>query len=342
MVLSLKPFGACPPPSPTASSRRGEPVQGHDLPAGRDLRRGRDQRAQPRPDGARRGEGEGPRGDGAHPGADRAHAGRGARVRRGAPRLQDPLYKVPHAKGVIGTAATFVVHVDELMSRDAEATAAAPAGAGPEHGRARPRAALHRADVGSTTVKAVVVDPVADEVLWEDYEPRHQAAREVPRVPHRIETDFPPEGALPDLRHGLGRQRPAAHRRQVRAGGERRLAGRREALPRGRLGGGAGGQDAKIIIFKEDPETGKKTKIPSMNKCAGGTGAVIDKINAKLQIPPTSSATWATTASSCTRWRASAASSPRPTSTRSRRWACRRTSSWRPCSTRSWARTSPC
>ena len=47
-----------------------------------------------------------------------------------------------------------------------------------------------------------------------------------------------------------------------------------------------GGQDAKIIIFKEDPETGRKKKIPSMNdKCAGGTGAVIDKINAKLRIP---------------------------------------------------------
>ena len=45
------------------------------------------------------------------------------------PELQDPLYKVPHAKGVIGTAATFVVHVDELMSGDAKATAAVPAGA---------------------------------------------------------------------------------------------------------------------------------------------------------------------------------------------------------------------
>ena len=33
-------------------------------------------------------------------------------------------------------------------------------------------------------------------------------------------------------------------------------------------------------------ETGRKKKIPSMNdKCAGGTGAVIDKINAKLKIP---------------------------------------------------------
>ena len=47
-----------------------------------------------------------------------------------------------------------------------------------------------------------------------------------------------------------------------------------------------GGQDAKIIIFKTDPETGRKKKMPSMNdKCAGGTGAVIDKINAKLRIP---------------------------------------------------------
>ncbi len=47
-----------------------------------------------------------------------------------------------------------------------------------------------------------------------------------------------------------------------------------------------GGQDAKIIVFKEDENTGRKKKIPSMNdKCAGGTGAVIDKINAKVKIP---------------------------------------------------------
>ena len=47
-----------------------------------------------------------------------------------------------------------------------------------------------------------------------------------------------------------------------------------------------GGQDAKIIIFKEEGDSGRRKKIPSMNdKCAGGTGAVIDKINAKLKIP---------------------------------------------------------
>ena len=46
-----------------------------------------------------------------------------------------------------------------------------------------------------------------------------------------------------------------------------------------------GGQDAKIIIWFTDKETGAKRKVPSMNdNCAGGTGAVIDKINAKLQL----------------------------------------------------------
>jgi len=46
-----------------------------------------------------------------------------------------------------------------------------------------------------------------------------------------------------------------------------------------------GGQDSKIIIFKDNPG-GRKKKYPSMNdKCAGGTGAVIDKISAKLHIP---------------------------------------------------------
>jgi activator of 2-hydroxyglutaryl-CoA dehydratase len=47
-----------------------------------------------------------------------------------------------------------------------------------------------------------------------------------------------------------------------------------------------GGQDAKFILFKDDG-TGRRRKLPSMNeKCAGGTGAVIDKIAAKVGIAP--------------------------------------------------------
>jgi predicted CoA-substrate-specific enzyme activase len=47
-----------------------------------------------------------------------------------------------------------------------------------------------------------------------------------------------------------------------------------------------GGQDAKIIVFQEGSVQGRRKKIASMNdKCAGGTGVVIEKIAAKLHIP---------------------------------------------------------
>ncbi len=47
-----------------------------------------------------------------------------------------------------------------------------------------------------------------------------------------------------------------------------------------------GGQDAKIVILNRDPETGRIKKTLSMNdKCAGGTGAVIDKISMKVGVP---------------------------------------------------------
>ena len=145
-------------------------------------------------------------------------------------------------------------------------------------------------DVGSTTVKAVVVDPVADEVLWQDYQ-RHDTKQpeKVLEFLTRIETEFPL--ARERLRifitgsggSGIGPRLGAKFVQEVNA-----VSLAVEKLyPEAGSVIELGGQDAKIIIFKEDPETGKKTKIPSMNdKCAGGTGAVIDKINAKLQIPP--------------------------------------------------------
>ena len=144
-------------------------------------------------------------------------------------------------------------------------------------------------DVGSTTVKSVVVDTASQKILWSDYQ-RHDTKQ--------------PEKCLEFLK-----------RMEEEAGIK---AGVTRVFATGSGGGGIaafigakfvqevnavslavehlypqcgsvvelGGQDAKIIIFKEDPETGRKKKIPSMNdKCAGGTGAVIDKINAKLRIP---------------------------------------------------------
>src|SRR5919202_887938 len=144
-------------------------------------------------------------------------------------------------------------------------------------------------DVGSTTVKAVVVDPVKDEILWQDYQ-RHDTKQpeKVLEFLKRIEADFP----IPheNVRvfitgSGGGGVAPKIGAKFVQEVNAVSLAVEK-LYPEAGSVIELGGQDAKIIIFKEDPETGKKKKIPSMNdKCAGGTGAVIDKINAKLKIP---------------------------------------------------------
>ncbi|HUO60153.1 MAG TPA: BadF/BadG/BcrA/BcrD ATPase family protein [Candidatus Acidoferrales bacterium] len=47
-----------------------------------------------------------------------------------------------------------------------------------------------------------------------------------------------------------------------------------------------GGQDSKIIVFQPTNRADQRKKIATMNdRCAGGTGAVIEKIAAKLNIP---------------------------------------------------------
>jgi predicted CoA-substrate-specific enzyme activase len=157
------------------------------------------------------------------------------------------------------------------------------------HGHDREAKFMVGLDVGSTTVKAVVVNAATDEILWQDYQ-RHETKQ--------------PEKTLEFLRRMEGDVGISRHNTRVFLTGS---------------GGGSiaeqigakfvqevtavslaveklhpevysvielGGQDAKIIVFKDDDESGRKKKIPSMNdKCAGGTGAVIDKINAKLKIP---------------------------------------------------------
>ena len=145
-------------------------------------------------------------------------------------------------------------------------------------------------DVGSTTVKMVVVDSKNDEILWQDYQ-RHETKQpeKVLEFLKRIDED------LPDVNSdntrafitgsggkNVGRHIGAKFVQEVNAV----CLAVEKLYPKAGSVIELGGQDAKIIVFKEDPETGRKKKIPSMNdKCAGGTGAVIDKINAKLRIP---------------------------------------------------------
>src|ERR1700674_5784802 len=144
-------------------------------------------------------------------------------------------------------------------------------------------------DVGSTTVKAVVVRPDNDHIVWQDYQ-RHETKQ--------------PEKTLEFLRRieaeiGITQENCRVFVTGSGGGGLADLIGAKfvqevtavslaveKMHPEVYSVVELGGQDAKIIVFKEDAESGRKKKIPSMNdKCAGGTGAVIDKINAKLKIP---------------------------------------------------------
>lgn len=145
-------------------------------------------------------------------------------------------------------------------------------------------------DVGSTTVKAVVMDVATDEIVWSDYQ-RHDTKQpeKVLEFLQRFEKEidgFSAENSRIFITgsggNGLSKFVGAKFVQEVNAVS---LAVERLYPECGSVIE-LGGQDAKIIIFKKDPETGRKKKIPSMNdKCAGGTGAVIDKINAKLRIP---------------------------------------------------------
>jgi activator of 2-hydroxyglutaryl-CoA dehydratase len=151
------------------------------------------------------------------------------------------------------------------------------------------RAYLAGLDVGSTTVKAVVVEVRTGQIVWRDYQ-RHETRQ--------------PEKLLEFLR-SMEREAGITAgncRVFITGSGGNSLAGLIGAKfvqevnavslaveklhPEVNSVVELGGQDAKIIILKDDASLGRKRKIPSMNdKCAGGTGAVIDKIVAKLKIP---------------------------------------------------------
>ncbi|MDH3421912.1 MAG: acyl-CoA dehydratase activase-related protein [Gemmatimonadota bacterium] len=145
-------------------------------------------------------------------------------------------------------------------------------------------------DVGSTTVKAVLIDTLTDAILWQDYQ-RHEGRQlskvlelltalhaDVPEASRNGTRAFATGSGAAVLEDCLG----AKFVQEVNAVA---LAVERLHPEVGSVVE-LGGQDAKIVIFRDDPSGGKK-KIPTMNdKCAGGTGAVLDKISAKLGIPP--------------------------------------------------------
>src|SRR3984957_12954469 len=145
-------------------------------------------------------------------------------------------------------------------------------------------------DVGSTTVKAVVMDPTTKEILWSDYQRHHTKQPEY--VLSMLETIL---GAFPGSKSGDWRMfltGSGAGPLCGPTGGKFVQEVNAVSLAVEHLHPDVGsvielgGQDAKIIIFKKS-ETGGKTAIASMNdKCASGTGATIDKCFLKVNAPP--------------------------------------------------------
>ncbi len=145
-------------------------------------------------------------------------------------------------------------------------------------------------DVGSTTAKVTVVDPSSYEILWSKYE-RHET-----KQPEKVRDMLVEIGnAFPNVRTQeirvfitgsgggpIAAQIGAKFVQEVNAvtmAVERLHPDVRSVIE-------LGGQDAKIILFKENKETGDKTAMTSMNdKCASGTGATIDKCFIKVGMP---------------------------------------------------------
>src|SRR5438874_11630488 len=145
-------------------------------------------------------------------------------------------------------------------------------------------------DVGSTTVKMTVVDPQSKEILWSKYL-RHETRQ--PEMTRDMLREI--HEAFPTLKNdqirtfitGSGGSPIAPH---LGAKFVQEVNAVTMAVEKLHPDVGSvielGGQDAKIIMFKQNVETGDKTAQTSMNdKCASGTGATIDKCVLKVGMP---------------------------------------------------------
>ena len=143
-------------------------------------------------------------------------------------------------------------------------------------------------DVGSTTVKAVVLDPETLEILWSDYQRHHTKQPEY--VLSMLETIFAafPQDGFRMFMTGSGSAPlcPVTGAKFVQEVNAVTLAVEKLHPDVGSVIE-LGGQDAKIIMFKRDEKSDGKTATASMNdKCASGTGATIDKCFLKVNAPP--------------------------------------------------------
>ena len=138
------------------------------------------------------------------------------------------------------------------------------------------------ADIGSTTCKLIVVDELSQTIVWKKYT-RHNTKQAETLVQLLQEAHTSVDGLLLNKTRlfitGSGASPLIPH---LNAKFVQEVNAVAMAVEHFHPNAGSvvelGGQDAKVIIFKTNPVTGRKNATTAMNdKCASGTGATIDK-----------------------------------------------------------------
>ncbi len=143
-------------------------------------------------------------------------------------------------------------------------------------------------DVGSTTTKIVVIENESGELLMSDYTRHHSMQLEsVERALKLVDGKFPGTSFYAAITgsgaKNLAEELNISYIQEVVANS----IILKKRYPKVGTAIELGGQDAKIIFFQEDQNTGKQ-KVSDMRmngSCAGGTGAFIDEIASLLKTP---------------------------------------------------------
>ena len=143
-------------------------------------------------------------------------------------------------------------------------------------------------DIGSTTVKTVLVNPDNKEIVYKKYT-RHRADQrmKVAELLREASVMFPGISVVPVFcgsgSKNLSEELNAPYIQEVVANS---LAVR-EFYPETKVSIELGGQDAKVSFFHRDEKTGKvaASDMRMNGSCAGGTGAFLDEVAVLLKLP---------------------------------------------------------
>jgi predicted CoA-substrate-specific enzyme activase len=142
--------------------------------------------------------------------------------------------------------------------------------------------------VGSTTVKAVVIQPDTNNIVFSKYE-RHNAYQSelVYAFLKEIFERFPKDGFRGAFCGSGGRTIAETLRAPYIQEVVANSIAVRTFYPQTRVAIELGGQDAKIAFFYQDTATNRLTAgdMRMNGSCAGGTGAFIDEVAALLRVP---------------------------------------------------------